>query len=163
MYRMRRMWDVVSGVGSKRGILAVSGQRGVKTAPGDMRKGDWVVHDERPMIVTGVSSMCSGRGIRSYTIALKCIYSGQLHSVRPVGGDCLDKLDCYDEIYSFLYQEGDVLYLSHPKTLEQIEVHKKVLGAASTDAIQPGSTIKVRFNSEGHIPVHASLKAGLAV
>jgi translation elongation factor P/translation initiation factor 5A len=132
-------------------------RRFVKTSPGDLKKGDWLWQDGKPVIVTAISSSCSGRGSRSYTVTIKCAYTGQLSTVRPVGGDGFDRLDHYDEIYSFLYQEGDTLYLAHPTTLEQIEIDKKVLNSGS-DSIEPGSTIRIRFNSANQNPIYASLK-----
>lgn len=52
----------------RRQQLVWSWIRGLKTAVADLRKGDWIEHNGKVLVVQSVSSTHSGRGARSFLV-----------------------------------------------------------------------------------------------
>lgn len=48
--------------------LILKPARGVKTAVADLRKGDWIEHEGKVLVVHQVSSSHSGRGSRQFAV-----------------------------------------------------------------------------------------------
>lgn len=150
----RKLWRL--------GSMVMNQKRGIKVSPSDVRKGDWIFYDNKPMTITNAASTCSGRGSRNYVITMKCIYTGQVSNVKPVGNDTFEKLEIHDETYNYLYHDDSIVYLSHPITLDQLEVEKKISSSPTIfNNIQPGTQLRVRFKTDSGIPIYMSPKSSL--
>lgn len=142
------------------GSMILNQKREIKISPSDVRKGDWIFYDNKPMAITGAVSTCSGRGSRNYVITMKCIYTGQISNVKPVGSDTFEKLEIHDETYHYLYHDDSIVYLSHPITLDQLEVEKKIISSSTIlNSIQPGTQLRVRFKTDSGTPIYMSPKS----
>lgn len=48
--------------------------RGLKTNVGDLKKGDWIDHEGKFLVIQSVTSTHSGRGARSFLVSIHIIY-----------------------------------------------------------------------------------------
>ena len=132
----------------RRAPLTCLGIRGLKLTAGDLKKGDWLYHDNKAMILTNVTSSCSGRGARHFLLSLKCVITGNAIAVKPVGNEAFEKLELYDKTYQYLYHDETTLFLSDPKTFEQLEVSLSLLDPAMLKYLESGTPLRVRLRDE---------------
>jgi Elongation factor P (EF-P) OB domain len=84
-----------------------------------------------------------------WQISLKCVNSGSVAQVKPVGSDSFEstwtlivacklnaiwlncvELELHDAQYEYLYHDAENLFLSDPETYEQLAVSKSLIDAS---------------------------------
>lgn len=130
----------------------------MKISHTEVKKGDLLLYEGRPMTVTSATSTCSGRGSRNYLVTMKCIYTGNSTSIKPVGNYTFEKMDISDKSYNYLYHDDSNIYLSHIDTLDQIEIGTKLATHDLLKTINPGARVQVTFNNATGEPISIYLR-----
>eukprot|EP00250_Pteridium_aquilinum_P007665 c17337_g1_i1 orf=112-807(+) len=102
--------------------------RGAKVLGSDVREGNVVERKGRMMEVLKTQHTQQGRGGATIQVELRDIQSGLKSIERFRTSETIEKVFCESKSYTFLYAEGDTIFLMEPKTFEQLEVQKSMFG-----------------------------------
>lgn len=135
--------------------------RNIKSSASELRKGDYINYDGKAMVISNISSSCSGRGSRTFSIQLKCIINGNVSSVKPSGDESFEKMEIQDKIYQYLYHDDKLIYLCDPNTFEQLEVNISLIPHNLLSYLESGVQIRVRMRSDTMDPILISTNKNL--
>ncbi len=87
-----------------------------------------VEHDGKKMSVLSFKAAMMGRRPTSLHVELKDMATGKVYPVRYNPSDRVERMIIDTAEYVFLYIEGNIAYIMHPETFEQVEFDAAVLG-----------------------------------
>ncbi|KAI5065890.1 hypothetical protein GOP47_0019239 [Adiantum capillus-veneris] len=102
--------------------------RGVKVLGSEIREGNVVERKGRMMEVLKTQHTQQGRGGATIQVELRDVQSGLKSTERFRTSEAIEKVFCEEKTYTFLYIEGDNVFLMEPSTFEQVEVSKSMFG-----------------------------------
>lgn len=131
-------------------------RRGLKTAVSDLKRGDWVEHNGQIFSVHSLTSTHSGRGSRSFNLAIKDLMSDNIVALKPTPKDFFEVIETHDVAAQFLYESDGFLQMLNPKTFEEISVPVGLIDPNARLLLEAGGVnLKVRVYQDRPILVIA--------
>ncbi|MFQ3307104.1 MAG: elongation factor P [Candidatus Midichloriaceae bacterium] len=132
----------------------------MKIGANDIRVGNIIKYNDRCCVVMKRMHTQPGKGGAYVQIEMKDVSSGTKINHRFRSGEDVEKIRVEQEIYQYLYEEGDNLVLMNNDTYEQKTISKNLLGVQIA-FLQEG--IDVTLESYDDQPLLASLPENLKV
>jgi elongation factor P len=104
-------------------------------------------HRGRLWITTKTQHVKPGKGGAYMQVELKDIRDGTKLNERFRSDESVERARLDEEVYQFLYQEGDAYTLMHVKTFDQIQVLRTQIGKGAV-FLREGDTVKVSSYEE---------------
>lgn len=110
---------------------SLSQQRGAKVLGSELRVGNIVQRKGRVYQVLKAQHTQHGRGGASIQVELREVDSGNKVIERFRTDEAVERVFVEEKCFTYLYTEGDTLVLMDPKSFEQVEVSKDLIGKAA--------------------------------
>jgi elongation factor P len=94
----------------------------------DIRKGLKLMMDGQPYVVTDFQFVKPGKGQAFTRTKMRNMLTGSTIERNIRSGERFDPADVEDRTLQYIYPEGDMYVFMHPKTGEQVSVHRDVVG-----------------------------------
>lgn len=133
--------------------ISILSRRTLKVAISELKKGEWIKYHNKPHNIIVASSTQSGRNSRIYSLQLKPVDSESVITIRPYSTETFELTNVFDNSLRFQYDDEDSMYFSNDRTLEEITVPKRLANPALFATLEPGQTLRVRFEGDG-TPLH---------
>ncbi|KAL2613766.1 hypothetical protein R1flu_025458 [Riccia fluitans] len=118
--------------------------RGAKINGSEVKPGFIIMRKGRITQVLKTQHTQQGRGGATIQVELRDVQSGLKSSERLRTGEAIEKVFVDDRPYSFLYTEGDTVYLMEPNTFEQLDIPKSFFGPTAA-YLTDGMEVKVQY------------------
>lgn len=117
-------------------------RREYRVAASDLRAKHLIDHDGKKLEVVDMHAAMMGRRPTSIHIDARDLATGKVFKFRFNTGDKVERIMLDSQEYEFLYREGEVAYLMHPVTFEQMEVPASLFGS-QLPYLLPNSKVSV--------------------
>jgi elongation factor P len=94
----------------------------------DIRKGLKLMMDGQPYVVTDFQFVKPGKGQAFTRTKMRNMLTGSTIERNIRSGERFDPADVEDRTLQYIYPEGDMYVFMHPKTGDQVSVHRDVVG-----------------------------------
>ncbi len=126
----------------------------MKVSANDIRVGNVIFHDNKYLVVSKTIHIKPGKGGAYIQVEMKDIKVGTKINHRFRSAEDIEKIRLDQQIYQFLYAEGDNLVLMDQETYEQKAIPKLLLGD-QTSFLKEGMNIMLEVHDND--PLVASL------
>jgi elongation factor P len=89
---------------------------------GNIKKGQYIKHKNKPFLVTDTEFSFYGRGLAHMKLKLKSIDGLSTESVTYKSNDNIEELDVSSQEMQFLYLDQDSVVLMDPRSYEQVQI-----------------------------------------
>eukprot|EP00252_Welwitschia_mirabilis_P026780 TRINITY_DN8917_c0_g1_i1.p1 TRINITY_DN8917_c0_g1~~TRINITY_DN8917_c0_g1_i1.p1 ORF type:complete len:222 (+),score=41.04 TRINITY_DN8917_c0_g1_i1:204-869(+) len=114
-------------------------QRGVKITGSEIKQGNIIERNGHLYEVIKSQHTQHGRGGAIMQVELRDMASGLKSEERFRPTQTIERVHVEDKVFTFLYEDGDTIFVMDPKTFEQVELSKRIFGkraAYLTDGMQ---------------------------
>lgn len=125
-------------------------RRHVKTMVSDLKRGDYILHNDKVVTIDQVTSVQKGRGARSFLITTKefpiCGPNAPLPAVstiKPSSKDNFDVVNVKDTTCTFLYRQGQQLAVMG-QDMEEDWIPSSMFTDALLGLIEAGERVRVK-------------------
>ncbi|KAL3679140.1 hypothetical protein R1sor_022096 [Riccia sorocarpa] len=130
--------------GGPEGSHSLRFARGAKINGSEVKPGFIIMRKGRITQVLKTQHTQQGRGGATIQVELRDVQSGLKSSERLRTGEAIEKVFVDDRPYSYLYTEGEIVYLMEPNTFEQLDIPKSFFGPAAA-YLTDGMEVKVQY------------------
>jgi len=99
-----------------------------KVKAGNIKKGTYLLHSNQPHYVTAAKFVSPGKGSAFSKVKLRNVKSGSISEFTFKSHDSVEELDIESVEMNFLYDDGESAVFMNPRTYEQVNLSKKLLG-----------------------------------
>lgn len=128
----------------------------------ELRAGRTFQIDGTPYLVLKYTHKKLGRGGAIVRVSARNLKNGAIEEKTFGSGSTVERITTAKRKLQYLYQDADSAFFMDPKTYEQVEIAKKVLGT-SLEFLKEGQGADVLFWDETALSVEIAPKVTLAV
>lgn len=146
--------------------LLITTRRFVKTMVSDLKRGDYIIHNDKVVTIDQVTSVQKGRGCRSFLITTKelpiCGPNAPLpavSSIKPSSKDSFDVVQVRDKTCTFLYRQGQELAMMGPD-MEEEWIPCNLFTDSLLELMEAGEKVRLK-RQEGSSKVVAALMSNV--
>ncbi|GLJ23364.1 hypothetical protein SUGI_0442050 [Cryptomeria japonica] len=130
--------------------------RGIKITGTDVKVGNVIEKNGCLYEVIKAQHTQHGRGGATMQVELRDLESGLKLTERLRTSEPIEKVHLEDRTFTFLYEEGDTVFMMDPETFEQVELSKSIFGKRAA-YLTDGIPITVSFHEgkalSGQMPI----------